>query len=165
MDEEGALQEVVGDCVFSGFISDRVALLSATLESLSGDRSLSDATMFPSGLMTRVARAWTTPLNRLTCAQVRVLVGQKFGLQWLATPVAVFLSRHPQAECDLYPGDLMCMALRAHAELLWFAPLETRALLGADFSWMAEEFAFDPKGTLLRAATDDLTRARKLAGL
>jgi hypothetical protein len=28
---------------------------------------------------------------------------------------------------------------------------------------MAEEFAFDPGGTLLREATDDLTRARKLA--
>jgi hypothetical protein len=163
MYEEGALEEVVGDYVLSGFISDQMALPSVTLEDLSGDGSLAHAGLFPSGLVRRVAKAWTTPLNLLTCAQARVLVGQRFGLQWLAAPVAVFLSGHPRAECDLYPGDLMCMALRANAELLRFAPVETRALLGAEFSWMAEEFAFDPGGTLLREATDDLTRARKLA--
>jgi hypothetical protein len=162
MDEEGALEEVVGDCVLSEFISDQMALPSATLEDLSGDGSLADAGLFPSGLVRRVAKAWTTPLNRLTCAQARVLVGQQFGLQWLAAPVAVFLSGHPRAECDLYPGDLMCVALRAHAELLRFAPVQTRALLGADFSGMAEEFAFDPDGTVLREATDDLATARKL---
>ncbi|WP_296597426.1 contact-dependent growth inhibition system immunity protein [Phenylobacterium sp.] len=165
MDDEGRLEEVVGDCVLSGFISDQMALPSATLESLSGDGSLVDAGLFPSGLVRRVAKAWTTPLNLLTCAQARVLVGQKFGLQWLAAPVAVFLSGHPRAECDLYPGDLMCMALKAHVELLRFAPVETRKLLGVDFSWMAEEFSFDPDGTLLREATDDLTTARRLAGI
>lgn len=165
MDEDGALEEVVGDCALSEFISDQLALSCATLESLSGDRSLARAGLFPSGLVRRVAKAWTTPLNQLTCAQARVLVGQKLGLQWLAAPVAVFLGGYPRAECDLYPGDLMCMALRAHAELLRFAPVETRTLLGADFGWMAEEFAFDPDGALLREATDDLARARKLAGV
>lgn len=164
MDEQ-AVEEVVGDLLLSGFISDQVVLPSATLQDLSGDGSLAGAGLFPSGLVMRVAKAWTTPLNRLTCAQTRVLVGQKFGLQWLAAPIAVFLRDHPRAECDLYPGDLMCAALRAHAELLRFAPVETRALLGDDFSWMAEEFAFDPDGTLLREATDDLTKARQLAGL
>lgn len=164
MDEE-AVEEAVGDAPLSRFISDQMALPSSTFRDLSGDASLADAGLFPSGLVRRVAKAWTTPLDRLTCAQARVLVGQKFGLRWLAAPVAIFLMAHPRAECDLYPGDLMCAALRAHAELLRFAPGETRALLGGDFSWMAEEFAFDPDGRLLREATNDLTKARQLAGL
>lgn len=163
MDEVGALREMVGDSVLSEFISDQMVLPSAALEDLSGDGSSAYAGLFPSDLVRRVAEAWATPLDRITCAQARVLVGQRLGLKWLAAPVAVFLSAHPRAECDLYPGDLMCAALRAHVEMLRFAPAQTGALLGADFSWMTDAFRFDPDGTLLREATDQLATARMRA--
>lgn len=165
MDDDDAYQEPVGDRALSELIAGQVTLCSARLQDLSGDASLADAGLFPSGLVRRVAKAWATPLNRLTCAQARVLVGQQFGLKWLAAPVAVFLTSHPRAECDLYPGDLMHGALRAYVEFLKFAPAETGALLREDVGWIGNAFAFDRDGSLLREATDDLARARRLAGL
>jgi hypothetical protein len=83
----------------------------------------------------------------------------------LARPVALFVAGHPRAECDLYPGDLTRATLRAAADMLQYAPTETRAMLAADFGWMAETFSFDEDGSVLREATALLDDARRLAGL
>jgi hypothetical protein len=155
----------VGDRALSSFLADPAILPAVGLATLSGDARLSKPGLFPSGLMKRVAKAWTIPLSQLTCAHARVLVGQKFGLRWLAPAVAEFLIRHPRAECDLYPADLMCGALRAHREFLEFAPDNARALFAHDFAWMEATLAFDSDGRLYREATDDLASARRLSGL
>ena len=157
--------ELVGDLPISGFLSDRLLMPSESLSELSGDTSLADPGLFPSGLVKRVAKAWVAPLADITCAQVRVLVGQKFGLEWLARPVALFVAGHPRAECDLYPGDLTRMTLGAAAEMLRYAPTETRTMLATDFGWMAETFFFDPDGSLLRESEALLAEARRLAAL
>lgn len=164
MYDEDIDAESIGDRLFSSFLAAPEAMPEADLLALSGDSRLAKPGPFPSGLIRRVTKAWTTPMRQLTGAQVRVLVGQQFGLPWLAAPVAAFLVRHPTAECDLYPGDLMRAALRAHKGFLEFAPAETRALLACDFGWMAQVYDFDPDGVLYREATDDLTSARRLAG-
>jgi hypothetical protein len=155
----------VGDRVLSSFLADPTIMPAVSLETLSGDRRLARPGLFPSGLMKRVAKAWTTPLSQLSCAHARVLVGQKFGLRWLASPVAEFLIQHPRAECDLYPGDLICGALRAHREFLEFAPDNARALFAGDLAWMEATFAFDPDGRLYLEAIEDLASARRLLGL
>lgn len=154
--------EPVGDKALSSFLADPTVMPDVSLTALSGDSSLAKPGLFPSGLMKRVAKAWTTPLSQLTCAHARVLVGQKFGLGWLAPPVAEFLIQHPHAECDLYPGDLMRGALCAHREFLEFAPDKARALFAGDFGWMETVFAFDPDGRLYREAAEDLASARRL---
>ena len=155
----------VGERALSSFLADPAALPEVNLATLSGDSSLTKPGFFPSGLMKRVSKAWATPLNQLTCTHARVLVGQKFGLRWLAPPVAEFLIRHPRAECDLYPADLMCGALRAHREFLEYAPDDARALFAGDFDWMEATFAFDRDGRLYREAREDLASARRLMDL
>jgi hypothetical protein len=156
--------ELVGDLPISGFLSDRLLMPRHSLCDLSGDASLADPSHYPSGLVKRVAKAWVAPLADITCAQVRVLVGQGVGLEWLARPVALFVVAHPRAECDLYPGDLTWATLRAAAEMLLYAPAETRAMLATDFGWMAETFSFDD-GNLLRQCQALLGEARRLAAL
>ena len=91
----------------------------------------------------RVHVAWRTPVPDLTGAQIRVLTGQKFGLEWLARPVLAVLMEYPDAECDLYEGDLAWNALHAVDELAKFAPAEVKAWLGSDLDWMEIEFAYD----------------------
>jgi len=157
-------KEIVGELPLFQFLGERIDLPNTNLLALTGDASLAEPT-FKSGLTERIAKAWITPLPELTGKQVRVLVGQMLGLPWLAKPVAMFLHQHPRAECDLYPGDLMSAALRAHQHFSRFAPTEMQAVLSGDFGWMTEEFAFDRDGLLLREAMDDLTSARGAAGL
>ena len=150
---------------FGSLLPESIELPSRTLQQLSGDNRLADAGVMPSGLQRRVAVAWTTEMAEMTCAHVRVLVGQQFGLPWLAAGVATFVLLHPRAETELYPGDLTAMALSAHAALLEFAPTETKAMLQADFNWMEQTYAFDDSRELLRGAQENLRRARRLAGL
>lgn len=153
----------IGEVPISNLLTEPLALVPASLLMLTGDASLAEP-HFKSGLAARVAEAWTTPLPDLTGAQVRTLVGQRFGLRWLAQPVAEVLQRHPRAECDLYPGDLMCAALRAYDDFLRFAPSEMLKVLSGDFEWMVQEFSFDSEGQLLREAIADLQRARAAVG-
>ncbi|HVH49644.1 MAG TPA: hypothetical protein VM760_07185 [Sphingomicrobium sp.] len=75
----------------------------------------------------------------LTCAQCRMLVGQRLGLPWLAAPVATFVARYPQAECDLYPGDLTTAALIEWSEMARYAPSETAVMLASNFDWLRRE--------------------------
>lgn len=157
--------ELVGDLPISGFLSDRLLMPSESLCELSGETSLADPSQYPSGLVKRVAKAWVVPLAEITCAQIRVLVGQKFGLEWLARPVALFVAGHPRAECDLYPGDLTRATLAAAEEMLQHAPIETRAMLATDFGWMADTFAFDTDKSLLEESKALLAEARRLAAL
>lgn len=163
MKEQGISDEAVGELPLFGLLADATRFPTSSLLALSGDTSLSEPN-FRSGLTERIAEAWTTPLPELTGAQVRVLVGQKLGLRWLAAPVSSFLHQNPRAECDLYPGDLMCAALHAHDQFLLFAPREMRAVLSDDFEWMEEEFASDRDGGMLREAMDDLKSARSAVG-
>jgi len=90
-----------------------------------------------------VAEAWSTPLPSLTCAQARLLTGQRLGLAWLAGPVARLALSQPDLRAEHYPGDLTLAALWAFADLLGHAPREAWALADLDFAWMAQAYAND----------------------
>ncbi|MDQ0395071.1 hypothetical protein J3R73_004863 [Labrys monachus] len=92
-----------------------------------------------------------------------MLVVQKFGLKWLAKPVAVFVRTNPTVECRYYPGDLTFAALTAHAELLQHAPEETKAWLKGDFDWVPKTYGFTRHFT--EEALALLAEARRLARL
>jgi hypothetical protein len=140
----------------------RATLPEETLLELTGDKSkLRASSRKSSGLEERVAVAWEQPLKTLSCRQFRMLVGQGFGLRWLAAPVAEFVALYPSAECDLYPGDLAINALIAGQDILEHAPNEAAAMFAADFSWLDNEIADAPTNDLLRRARDGLIEGRK----
>lgn len=141
-----------------------LALPTETLLNLSGDKSkLGWSWLFKSGLEKRVIAAWQQPLNELTCGHCRMLVGQRFGLEWLAAPVATFVALYPHAECDLYPGDLSANALIAWCDIFEHAPTEARRMLSADFSWIDEEISANAENDLLMQAKVGFLAGREKA--
>ena len=92
-------------------------------------------------------------MQALSCGQCRMLVGQRLGLEWLAAPVAAFAVRYPQAECDLYPGDLTVISLVVWRDLWNFAPDGVRSLLGQNYDWLRCEVEQDKwAGSILKEA-------------
>jgi hypothetical protein len=151
----------LGSAPLQKFLPD-LSLPAETLLDLSGDQSkLGWSWFFKSGLEKRIIAAWQQPLNELTCGQCRMLVGQRFGLKWLAAPVSTFVALYPQAECDLYPGDLSINALIAWREIFGHAPDEARQMLSADFSWINEEITDFTESDLFMRAKAGLRDARK----
>ena len=134
---------------------------SASLLDLTGDRSKIVPPSEASGLQERVGEAWVLCLKDLTCGQCRVLVGQRFGLEWLAKPVAAFVTRFPKAECDLYPGDLSVASLIAWRDFVRYAPAEAEEMLATDFKWLVREAEEDEwEGSILKQAVAELRKAR-----
>jgi hypothetical protein len=149
----------LGEARFLDFLPDQT-LPSATLLELTQDNTKAETARWLSGLEKRVAEAWVIPMSDLNCAQCRMLVGQRFGLPWLARPVAAFVARYPQAECDLYPGDLTVNAVIAWREFAGYAPEETAAMLALDFHWLRREANEDEwEGSILRHAVASLDEA------
>jgi hypothetical protein len=82
-----------------------------------------------------------------------MLVGQSVGLRWLARPVTTFTVKHPQAECDLYPGDMTVIARVAWRDLATYVPKATRLMLAATYDGLRREADEDQwAGSILKQA-------------
>jgi hypothetical protein len=135
---------------------------STSLCDLTGDRVKASVGALASGLERRVAEAWTLPAADLSCGQCRMLVGQRFGLQWLAQPVTTFVAMYPQAHCDLYPGDLTVISLVVWRDLATHAAEATRDMLSRDYDWLRREADEDEwAGSILKQAVAALDDARR----
>jgi hypothetical protein len=121
--------------------TDRLRPDAATLEQLSGYSRTAPASL-RSNVAVAVERAWSLPIARLSCEQVRMLTSQKCGLRWIALTIAIFVHLHPKAEITFYPGDLTMMALEAFGEIAAASPEGAALIRDADYSWMAEEYDF-----------------------
>jgi hypothetical protein len=159
MDEEA--RRDVSDARFADLLAGHCTLPRDSLAKLSGGSGRSS---FRSGLVERVEAAWETPVDALRCAQVRVLVGQKFGLEWLARPVALFVWHHPAVACEHYAGDLTVACLRALREIEHIAPAEAAAVIEADHGWLEDEFGDDEFGVWeeARSVLNELRAGRSL---
>src|SRR5437899_317181 len=79
---------------------------------------------FDSHLITTCYRLRTKPVDEFTVEDFRIMIGQKFSLDYLMPLAIVELEREPLAEGDCYPGDLLAKViecgewLRSHPELL-----------------------------------------------
>lgn len=146
------------------FIPDQV-LPSMTLLELTGDASKIVPERRASGLQRRVGVAWRKPLDGISCGECRMLMGQRFGIEWLAAAIAVFVARYPHAECDLYPGDLSVNALIGWRDLHRHTPSEVTQMLKADFRWLDVELAKDLSDNLMRKAWSSLEAARRELGV
>ena len=156
------IDEDFSDEFMAHVLGSHFVMTTKTLAQLSGHPA-SDPP-YETDIIRDIEIAWDTPLSRLTCRQVHDLVGQQFGLEWLAAPVAVFVRLYPAAICEFYSGDLTLAMLRAHEKFFQFAPAQMQDFLRCDLHGLSEYLDFD-EGELLAEASTLLNKARTLAGL
>ena len=65
------------------------------------------------------------PLHELNNEDLRILIGQNIGLEYLVPLAAAKLRMEPLSEGNLYPGDLLQNVLRADSKF-WLAHIELR---------------------------------------
>jgi hypothetical protein len=130
-----------------------------TLEGTSGVKS--DSGPYPTSLVERGETAWRTPFREMTCEQVRLMVEQKMGLQWLGRPALAFAARHPDALITNYPGEMALLCLEAAEDLAEHAQPEFGAWIQSDFGWMDDVFSWSR--SMRREAKAALERAREIA--
>lgn len=136
-------------------------LAGRSLEDVSGQSESVDPTDTP--MIRRVKAAWKTPLDVLTCEQVRLLLGQEMGFAWLANGVCEFVRLWPFAETTFYPGDMTLTALRRFQALFECDPVAARAMLTFETAWM--EAAWGHEDGPLAEGLEALAKARRIAGV
>jgi hypothetical protein len=121
-------------------------LSGRTLERLTGMRLSDDGA---TSLMLRAARAWKTPIEVLTCEQLRLLLSQDLGTAWIGPLACMVAARFPNATVSFYPGDLAHTILRKFPAVFEGDPEGARAVLDADFDWIGAleeaDVVFDTK--------------------
>ena len=95
-----------------------------SLNQLLGD--LTSATTYSSALVTTCLKLYKKPLKDFTVENLRVMIGQSIGLEFLLPLALEVLQENPFAEGDYYPGDLLSMVLKVepsfwqtHQDLYW----------------------------------------------
>jgi hypothetical protein len=83
---------------------------NATLEEL--ERSNWGEPTYDSHLVKECHRLRRVRLRLLTLENLRILIGQNIGLQFLMPLAIEQLEQDPLAAGDFYPGDLLCSVLR-----------------------------------------------------
>jgi hypothetical protein len=84
--------------------------LHCTLEQLENDKW--DEPGFDSDLVKRTYALRKVPLNKFAVEDLRIMIGQGFGLEYLIPLALDTLSKDIFAEGDLYPGDLLQATLK-----------------------------------------------------
>src|SRR4029077_6353377 len=71
---------------------------------------------YDSHLVTTIHRLRRVPLRQFSVEDLRIMIGQNIGLQYLIPLALEQLRRDSLAEGDYYPGDLLKMVLSADAK-------------------------------------------------
>ena len=69
-------------------------------------------------LLSQLRRLRTVPLKELRIEDIRLLIGQSLGLEFLVPMALDHLEAHPLAAGDFYPGDLLKNVVEA-SESFW----------------------------------------------
>lgn len=131
----------------------------SSLEHVSGERLRREG--HETDMIRRVEEAWRTPFRDLTCEQARLLLSQKWGLEWLGPAIVEFVRRYPDAIVTNYAGEMGLLSLRAADPLLAAAGPAFIAWLDEDFGWM--DYVFGWNRELTREARLALASACLLA--
>jgi hypothetical protein len=123
----------IGDLLVSEVAGSLGDLAGKTLQCLTGV-TIPDGG--PTPLIQRVARAWKTPFDALTCEQLELLLSQDLGTSWVAPLACVVVARLPNAMVTFYPGDLAGTILREFPTVFAADPDGARAVLASDFTWI-----------------------------
>jgi|SRR5688572_17914263 len=97
-----------------------------TLEQLENDIWIGSD--FPTGLVEKCYRYRKIPIKDLTIEQLRLLIGQNFGLPFLIPKAIKYLEKDLFAEGNLYPGDLLNSVLSVKEDF-WKTNKEARRIL------------------------------------
>ena len=96
--------------------------LSKSLEEL--ENEIWSKPDFDSNLAKECHRLWSVPISELSIENLRMLIGQKIGLEFLVPVALDLLAENPLAEGGMYKGDLLANIAaisdgfwQAHAEL------------------------------------------------
>jgi hypothetical protein len=103
------------------------ATLSRTLQELEGERWPAPADE-ESYLVREAHRLRTVPLGALTVEDLRLLLGQRIGVEWLMPLALDKLRTDPLAAGDFYAGDLLTAVLRTDAAY-WASHADQRSAL------------------------------------
>lgn len=131
---------------------------NASLQSVS--REPSSEGPYETDMIRRVEEAWRAPFKNLTCGQARLLLSQKMGLRWLASPILNFIRLHRDARITNYEGEMVALVLRAAREFNELCGPEFGIWLEQDFAWLEDVFDWDEQ--LLRDQKKALATARAL---
>jgi hypothetical protein len=71
---------------------------------------------YPTQLVGSCEKACATPLKDLSASQIRLLVSQKTGLEWLVPLALEILRDNPLIDATNYPGDLLQACLSVDQE-------------------------------------------------
>ncbi|HVM21951.1 MAG TPA: hypothetical protein VM308_01430 [Sphingomicrobium sp.] len=136
------MEEPTGDALFFDYLPKEARKRAgASLAELTGTGALPPAPL-RSYVNVTTERAWSKPMARLTCEEVRLLSGGDERVwHWLARPVAEFVRRYPAAEITFFPGDLTMQALRAFPKIAEVDAAAARLLRDADLSWAADYYS------------------------
>ena len=101
---------------------------SKSIQQLEGDDW--DEPTFHAHLVRECHRLRRVPLCDFTAENLRIMIGQNIGLEYLVPLALERLQAEPYAEGDLYPGDLLVNVLRSDMEF-WQRRPELRQQLVA----------------------------------
>jgi hypothetical protein len=102
--------------------------VSKTLEQLDGQEW--GEPEWQSHLVQECHRLRRVPLREFTLADLRIMIGQGIGLEYLAPLALHALTDDPLLDAELYAGDLLSALLQS-AAVFWSAHPELRAALGS----------------------------------
>ena len=71
---------------------------------------------WPSALVFTCTRLYEKPLQEFTIEDLRIMIGQKIGLEFLVPIALERLVENPFEQGDFYPGDLLMNLLRLPAD-------------------------------------------------
>jgi len=101
-----------------------------------------DEPNFDSHLVMECHRLRRVPLKDFTVEDLRIMIGQNIGLDYLVPLAAALLEHNPLAEGDFFPGDLLVSVLRVDPKF-WIQKSKLRAHL----SRIAEQAFADLRST------------------
>ena len=83
----------------------------------------------PTSMVARCLALRRVPLSKLSPGDLRLLLGQQIGLEYLVPKALELIAERPLQEADLYPGDLLCVLLRVDKTFWEHHPTEFQRLL------------------------------------
>ena len=95
---------------------------------------------YPSRLVKKAHALRKTPLDDFTVEDLRLMIGQSIGLQYLLPRAMAVLANDPLAEGDFYPGDLLVQVVKISPRPQ-LAPLCARALADPRQQFSKEDYA------------------------
>jgi CDI immunity proteins len=92
----------------------------------------------PTPMIARCLTLRRTPLRLLAPGDLRLLIGQQIGLEYLVPKALALVTESPLLEADFYPGDLLSALLRVKETYWRQHPAETYCLIAIARSVLRE---------------------------